>query len=308
MTKSISSRKPVRLGTPMSAPEARKCKWGYIFLVPWLLIFCIFYVYPLFYGIAISFTDFRLGDKNWIALGNYVKIFHDYAFWRSLLGTVCYSVIVIPIQVFVPLLAANVLRPHSNRVNSAVKMLVYLPGVICTVAQVIVWKFIFAPNTGIIAQALANVGVAGFSVFDKAIYSVPVMALLIAFTNMGSQLVIYCAAIGAIPETYYEAAELDGASRSEQFRKITMPMLHPTMVYVFVTSTISALQIFVVPQMLTSGGPNYTSSTLLLMIYNSAFNNHQFGYAAALGVILFAITAVVAFIQFRVTRREAIEY
>ena len=125
---------------------------------------------------------------------------------------------------------------------------------------------------------------------------------------MGTNLIVYCAAINSIPNTYYEAAEIDGARKSTQFFRITIPMLHSTTIYAIVTSTIATLQIFIIPQLMTGGGPNYTSSSLLILIYNSAFINQKFGYASAIGVVLFTITAIVAFIQFKITKRENIEY
>ena len=134
------------------------------------------------------------------------------------------------------------------------------------------------------------------------------MAVLIAFKGMGANVVIYSAALNAIPDTYYEAALLDGASRRDLLWKITAPLVQPTMVYVLVTATINALQIFVIPQMLTAGGPNYSSSTLLMLVYQSAFVNQRFGYASAVGTVLFILIGIVAIIQFRVTQREAVEY
>lgn len=302
MTKA-SSKKPA-----VSKLQRRKEKWGYFFLIPWLLIFSVFYLYPLLYGIAVSFTDFNLSGMKFSGISNYIKLFHDYAFWRSLAGTARYAIIVIPLQTLIPLWIANTLRNHSERVTTLTKLFVYLPNVACSVALVIVWNFLFWPSIGLVSQILANFGITKFSVFDSADYSIPIISLLIVFSNMGQNLVIYCAAMNAIPQTYYEAAELDGAVRFQQFINITVPMLAPTIVYVLITSTIGALQIFVVPQLMTGGGPNYTSSTLLMLIYNCAFNNNQFGYASAIGVILFIMAAIIAVIQFKVTKQEAIEY
>jgi len=292
----------------MSRLEARKAKWGYVFLLPWLILFCVFYAYPLIYGIAVSFTDFTLGGAKFNGFNNYISIFHDYAFWRSLVATLCYAVIVIPLQVFLPMWIASILRPHGSKFNTAVKLLAYLPGVTCSVALVISWKFMLDPNLGLMATIMRWLGVRGFSFFNSAKTAIPVLSLLIVFSNLGANLIIYTAALNSIPNDYYEAAELDGATRSQQFRKITMPLLHPTIVYVFVTSTIAALQIFVIPQLMTGGGPNYTTSTLLMMVYDTAFSNNQFGYASAIGVILFIITAIIAVIQFRVTQRDSVEF
>ena len=288
--------------------EAKKARWAYLFLLPWLLIFCIFYAYPLIYGTVVSFTDYSLSGMKWTGLANYKKLLHDTPFWRSLFATFRYAIIVVPLQVFIPLWAANTLRPHSRKMSTLMKVLLYLPGVTCSVALVIAWKFILAPDSGLLAELLAKFGVTHFSLFDNANYSIPVLSVLIVMCNLGSNLIIYSAALDAIPETYYEAADLDGATKGQQFFKITMPMVQPTIVYVFITATIAALQIFVIPQLMTGGGPNYTSSTLLMLIYDSAFTNNQFGYASAIGVVLFLITAIIAVIQFRTTQKDSIEY
>ena len=288
--------------------QRRKAKWGYVFLIPWLLVFAVFYAYPLAYGIIISFTDSKLGSTTYIGLRNYGKILRDYAFWRSLLAMLAYVVIAVPVIVFVPLCAANALRRYGKKFNTAAKLLMYLPGVTCSVALILSWKYMFDPNVGMLRSVLGLFGVTKVSVFDSARTAIPIMSLLAACTSFGANLIIYCAALDAIPNDYYEAAELDGASKRRQFISITIPLLNPTIVYVFITATIGALQIFVIPQLMTGGGPNYSTSTLLMLVYNTAFTNNQFGYASAIGVILFLITAIIAIIQFRVTRRDAVEY
>lgn len=292
----------------MSKLEEQKAKWGYVFLIPWLIIFGVFYAYPLVYGIFVSFTNYSLGNMEWVGGHNYAKIVNDYAFWRSLVAMLFYMIITIPLQVFIPMWMANVLRPHGKKFTIATKLLAYLPGVTCAVALVLSWKFMLDPNVGLLSTLLDAIGVSHFSVFDNAKISIPIMSVLIACTNIGANLIIFCAALDAIPEDYFEAAELDGASRRQQFRKITIPLLNPTIVYVFITTTIGAMQIFVIPQLLTGGGPNYSTSTLLLMVYNTAFSNNQFGYASAIGVILFMITAIIAVVQFRVTKQDNVEY
>lgn len=287
--------------------QARKAKWGYLFILPWLVVFLVFYAYPLVYGIAISFTNLRLGASNFIGFKNYIDIFQDYAFWRSLLAMICYAAIIVPIQVIGPLMIANVIRPYKEKTAAFVKMMYYLPGVVSTVAMVVAWKFIFLPNTGIIAQLVRDTW-GSFTLFDNATKSIPTISILVAFMGFGSNIVIYSAALNAIPETYYEAALLDGANKNTLLRKITIPLVQPTIVYVLVTSTINSLQIFIIPDMLTGGGPNYTSSSLLLLVYQKAFTDYRFGYASAIGCILFVIIGIVAIIQFRVTRQETVEY
>ena len=291
-----------------SRMSRRKEKWAYLFLLPWFCVFAVFYAYPLLYGMFVSFTDYSLKSMNWVGFDNYRSLFRDYAFWRSLLAMLMYCVIVIPLRTFIPLWIANTLRPHGKAFNTLTKLLIYLPGVACMTAMVIAWKFLLAPGTGMVSHFLQSIGLGNISLLDNAKTSIPIMSLLIAFSNMGGNVIIYCAALNGVPETYYEAADLDGANKKQKFFRITIPMLRPTIVYVLVTSTIASLQIFVIPQLMTGGGPNYTTSALLMLIYNSAFINFKFGYASAIGVVLFLITAIIAFVQFRLTQRESIEY
>ncbi|MBQ1316249.1 MAG: sugar ABC transporter permease [Lachnospiraceae bacterium] len=288
--------------------ERYKARWAYVFLAPWLLMFLIFYAYPLIYGTIVSFTNYTIGSMKWIGLENYRTIFTDYRFWRSLRATIFYMLIVMPLQVFVPLWIANTIQAYKRGFNTAVKLVAYIPGVTCSVALVLAWRFMLDPNIGFVTSFLKKIFGARFSPFNTASTAIPIIAVLIAFTNLGATLIIYSAALNAIPADYYEAAELDGATRWDQLTKITIPLLQPTIVYVFITSTIGALQIFVIPQLMTQGGPNFMTSTVLLLIYSAAFGDNKFGYASALGVILFLITAIFALIQFRITRRETVEY
>lgn len=155
-----------------------------------------------------------------------------------------------------------------------------------------------APSTGFVSQWLKEFGFKG-SLFDNANYSIPVLSLLIVFSGLGGNLIIFSSAMNGISSDYYDAAELDGANRRQQFFHITIPLLRPTLLYVLITGTIGAFQIFTVPKLMTAGGPNYSSSTLLMLLYDSAFVDYKFGYAAALGVIIFIFTAAIAIVQFR---------
>ena len=295
-------------GNNSSALKKQKAKWGYIFLIPWFALFIMFYAYPLIYGVLISFTDSSLTGTSFIGLDNYHSILSDYAFWRSLWAMLAYCAIVIPLRTFIPLWIANTLRPHGKGFGTMTKLLVYLPNVTCATALVITWKFLLTPGTGMVSELLRVLGLGDVSLLDSANTSIPILSLLVVFSNIGSSVIVYCAALNSVPGTYYEAADMDGAGHARKFFSITIPLLRPTIIYILVTSTIASLQIFVIPQLMTGGGPNYTSSTLLMLIYNSAFIKIKFGHASAIGVILFVLTALIALIQFRTTQRESIEY
>lgn len=292
----------------MTLLEKKKEKYGYLLLLPWIILFIVFFAFPLLYGLFISFTNYSLGKMDWIGIDNFTNIIKDYAFWKSLLATFLYCLLIIPFRIAIPLWMANALKQYGKTVNTLVKMLIYLPGVTCTVALVLSWDVLLFPNSGIINQLFLQIGLNRFSLFDNALTSIPTISLLVILCNLGSNLIIFSSAINNIPKDYYEIAELEGASKKIQFIKITVPLLNPTIVYAVITSTIATLQIFVVPQLLTGGGPNYSTSSILMLIYDSAFVKNKFGYAAALGSILFVVNAMIAIIQYKFTQKETVEY
>lgn len=292
----------------LSPIEKKKLLPAYIFIIPWMIIFCIFYAYPLVYGIVISFFDKTLKYEVFNGLENYIEMFKDYRFWRSVAGMFRYAVIQLPLQCFIPLWIANVIKDHGRGFSNFTKVMIYLPGVLCSQALIQVWKFMFDSGTGLFTNLLQNlVGDPMFNVWEKPDFAIPLMALLCVFSGMGGNLIIYSAALNGISPDYYDAAELDGATRSQQFSKITIPLVKPTILYCLITGSIAALQIFMVPKLMTNGGPDYMTSTVLLMIYDSAFTQQRFGYASAMAVVLFIITTIMAVIQFRMNN-SAEEY
>ena len=292
-------------------PTKSKAKWAIVFLLPWLALFAVFTLYPFVYGIYVSFTDFGIkgiNAINFVGLENYKAIQQDPAFTNSVLATIGYAAVIIPLTIAVALWVSFLLQGYGDRANTFSKALIYLPGVACTTALVVVWKFVFMPGSGLLSGILSSAGFPLFSLFDSPATSIPVLSILILSISLGQPVILYSAAMNSIPATYYEAAEIDGASRTKQFFSITLPLLQPTNIFVMVTTTIGVLQVFVVPYLMTGGGPQYKTSSLLLMVYKSAFQNGSFGYASAVGVVLFIFTAIIAALQFRLMRREVNEY
>ncbi len=292
----------------LSLLEKKKAPWAYVFLLPWFCLFAVFFAFPLGYGITVSFFNYNLKDMTFNGVDNYIKLFNDPNFWKSLAGMFRYSVIQLPLQVFIPLWVANVIKDHSKGFTNFAKVMIYLPGVLCSQAMIQVWMFALNPQYGFLSNLLQVItNNPRLSVFDDPNVAIPVMALLVVFSSLGSNTIIYSAALNGISPDYYDAAELDGATRSQQFTKITIPLVTPTILYCLITGTIASLQIFVVPKLMTGGGPNYMTSTLLLMIYRYAFEDYKFGLASAIACVLFVITAIIAVIQFRINN-SAEEY
>ncbi len=286
----------------------RKEKWGYLFLLPWFCFFMVFTIYPFLYGFRISFYDYRISRSKFIGVDNYIEAFSNEAFRRSILATFSYAVIILPVTIVVSLWIAKVLSARGRKWNAISKAVFYLPSVTNQVALVIVWNFLFSPTFGLVAALFKQLNLTPISWFDNPKTAIPLLALLICTYGLGQPVILYTAAINGIPDCYFEAARIDGATENQIFHKITLKLLHGTTAYILITSTIGMLQIFAVPYLMTGGGPGYKTSTLLMLVYTSAFQNGSFGYASAVGVILFCITAVIAVLQFRAMKQEAIEY
>ncbi|MFR8467772.1 hypothetical protein BLA28_20390 [Eisenbergiella tayi] len=285
-----------------------KEKWGYLFLLPWFCFFLVFTVYPFLYGFKVSFYDYTISRSVFCGWDNYRQAFGSEAFWRSVSATFGYAVIILPVTVMVSLWISKVLSTRGKKMNAFAKAVFYLPSVTNQVALVIVWNFLFSPTFGLVASLFRICGLTPVSWFDSPKTAIPLLALLICTYGLGQPVILYTAAINGIPDCYFEAARIDGASENQIFFRITLKLLHGTTTYILITSTIGMLQIFAVPYLMTNGGPSFKTSTLLMLVYTSAFQNGSFGYASAIGVILFLITAVIAFLQFRMMKQEAVEY
>jgi len=284
-----------------------KERWGYFFLIPWALFFFVFTLFPFLFGILVSFTDYSLSGMKFIGLDNYKRVFSQTAFIRSAIATFSYAAIILPLTIVAALWISYEIHDRSEKFNSFTKASLYLPGVTTLSALTVVWKFLLIPTFGLVAVILARFGFKA-SLLDNPASAIPIVSVLIVSVGLGQPVILYTAAMNNIPVTYYEAAQLEGASRFSIFRGITFPLIRPTTTYILITNTIGILQLFVVPYLMTSGGPAYRTSTLLLLVYNSAFLNGSFGYASAIGTILFLMTAVLAVIQFWIMRRDIIEY
>lgn len=286
----------------------KKEYWCYVFLIPWALFFIIFTVFPFLFGIGISFTDFTFNSANFVGLDNFREIFSDDIFSKSIIATFQFALIILPGNIVISMWVAKTIHERTARFNAFVKAVFYIPSIVSQVALVIVWKYMFAPTFGLMSSFFTLIGLAPVSWFDNSRISIPLMSLFVISIGLGQSIILYSAAMGNIPATYYEAAEIDGATKNQVFFKITLPLLNSASTFILITNTIAVLQVFVIPYLITGGGPTNQTSTILLMIYKSAFMYGKLGYASAVGVILFIITAIIAAFQFKAMRSETIEY
>lgn len=276
---------------------------GYLFLLPWLILLFVFTLYPFVEGIRMSFYDYGLKEQTFVGLDNFRELFADSTFWKSVSVTLQMCAIIIPGTIIAALVVAYAIQDVPASWKAFVKIVFYLSAIVSQVALVMVWKWMFNPAYGWYKSLCQKLGVLELNLLGDATYSVPLISILVLSFTVSQPIVLFSAAMDGVPKSYYEASELDGAGRFTRFRKITLPMIADVLLLVTVTTTINNLQVFVVPQLLTGGGPNGQTTPVLLQIYKTAFEFGKYGYASTMGVVLFAVIAVLVGIQFVIRRR-----
>ena len=287
--------------TSKTKHKLKKQLWGYIFILPAFVFFIVFLLYPLIDAVILSFSDYSMGEgqQNFIGIQNYISIFNDPVFLKVLLNTFIYVCIVVPVTVLLALLLSETVIHKMNRQQTFFRIAFYLPVVLSVVTISLVWSNMYSRAFGIFNYLIELMGGSGINwLGDPIIVKFSISLVIVTFT-LGQPFVMYLAALGAIPEELSEAAYIDGATRWKRFWHVTFPLLKPVTLYVSVTTTIKAFQVFALVKLLTGGGPNYASDTVVSLIYKEAFNNYNISRAATMGVVLAAIIAVISIFQFR---------
>ena len=271
-----------------SAMARREAITFYILVLPWLIGFLAFLAYPMLRSLYLSFTSYNLlSPPQWVGLRNYERIFSDPNFWQSLRVTLLYALGSVPGGTLIALALAMVLSQKLRGV-SVWRTIFFIPSILSSVAVAVLWLFIFRPEGGLLNLALGVFGIRGPDWLQSEQWALPAL-IIMSWWSVGGQIVIYLAGLKGIPESLYEAAEIDGANDRQKFRFVTLPMLSPTIFFNVVLAIIAALQIFDAGYVLTRGGPNDATLFYMLNLYRRAFEMTQMGYASALAWILFII-------------------
>lgn len=274
---------------------------SYIFLAPALVFFFIFVLIPMGMGIVTSFFRYTMKDFYFVGFDNYIKMFTDPVWTKSLRNTFILVLGSVPIVVLFSLFVAALTYEKRPLTRSFFRCVFFLPVVTGTVAVTVVWKWIYDPLNGILNWILKSMSIVDKNIMwtgDKrfALWSI---LLILLTTSVGQPIILYIASLGNVPKDYVEAAEVDGANRFQVFWKIKWPNLLPTTLYIVVITTINSFQCFSLIQLLTSGGPNYATTTIMYYLYEQAFKLSEYGYANAMGVVLALIIGSISFIQFK---------
>ena len=255
----------------------RETKAGYLFMLPSLVFFLGFVIYPMIMCIYTSLFDSTMGKDTqdiFIGLQNYTELFKDPIF----LGPV----------------------------TSAFRCIFYLPVVTGSVAVTVVWKWMFNNYYGIFNYVGQKSGLLdnGIDWLGDARYAIWCIILILFTTSVGQPIVLYVSALGNVDQSLVEAAEVDGATRTQVFWRIKWPQIMPTTLYILIITTINSFQCFALIQLLTSGGPTHSTDTIMYYIYYTAFKLYRYGYANAMGVILAIIIAIISAVQYRLGQAE----
>lgn len=282
---------------------------SYCFLAPVLIFFLVFVLTPMIMGFITSFFNYTMNDFTFVGIDNYTRMFTDEVFQKSLVNTLIIVVGSVPIVVIFSLFVASQTYERSMFTRSFFRCVFFLPVVTGSVAVTVVWKWIYDPLSGILNYMLktGNVIDQNISWLGDKRYALFAILIILLTTSVGQPIILYIAALGNVDKSLVEAARVDGGNEFQVFWKIKWPSLLPTTLYIVVITTINSFQCFALIQLLTSGGPNYATSTIMYYLYERAFKLSEYGYANTMGVFLAVLIGLISFAQFKILGND-VEY
>jgi multiple sugar transport system permease protein len=301
-----SAQLPAAMSTPAKRKglslRAREELIAYLLISPWIIGFLVFTLGALVFSLVISFYNTDLmSPSKFIGLDNYKEmLFDDELFWQALKVTTLYTLGVVPIQVGLGLSVALLLN-QKVRGLGIWRTVFYLPSVVSGVAVAMIWIWFFHPDFGLFNAVLADFGIKGPSWLFSETWALPSL-ILTSIWNIGPGMLIFLAGLQSIPKEMYEAAQLDGATPWQQFRNITIPMLSPQILFNSIIGIIGSYQVFTASFVMTDGGPNNATLSMVLYLYRRGFLLARFGYASALAWVLFLIIMVFTLFTLRSSR------
>ncbi|WP_405617835.1 carbohydrate ABC transporter permease [Streptomyces sp. NBC_01508] len=279
---------------PLRRHDARA---GLLFVAPMLLLFLMFRFGPVLGAGFLSLTDYRLsGEWEFIGAENYSRLIDDDLFWESLGVTTLYTAVYVPLTVGLALGTAMLLH-RTIWLRGFFRGVFFLPYVTSIVLAAVVWKWIYEVEDGLLNSALGALSLGSVDFLGSDSLVLPSIAATSAWKGFGYSMLILLAGLQSIPKAVTEAATIDGAGGWQRFRHITLPMLRPVLFFVLVIEAIQAFQVFDQMYVMTAGGPVRSSYSLVYFLYDTGFKYFDFGYASALGLVLFVVVLVFSLIQ-----------
>jgi multiple sugar transport system permease protein len=294
-----------RLAGAKSHLQVNEAKWGYIFLMPWLLGLIIFWIGPILASAYFSVLEYDvLSPPQFIGTENFVRAFTgDKLFWPSLGRTFYFSIISVPIGIFGSLMLAILLNQKLKGTN-VLRTIFFVPHLIPAVALAVLWIWLFHPSVGPINLMLSWVNIDGPGWLSSKQWALPAVIIISLWAALGGNtMLIFLAGLQGVPQELLEAAEIDGAGALLKFRHVTLPMISPTLLFNLILGVIAALRVFTLAFVATQGGPSYSTWFYALHIYNQAFAYFRMGYGAALAWIFVIILLIFTYFQLYLSKR-----
>ncbi|MCT4662209.1 MAG: sugar ABC transporter permease [Tissierellales bacterium] len=279
---------------------------GYGYILPLGILLFSFYIIPIFMSLYFSFTKYNIiKPAEFIGLKNYINLGKDKIFMEALKNTFIFTLGVVPLQTaFSLLMAVWLTKREKSKFIGFIKGVMFIPVISSMILIAIVWRILLNGDASPINLFFNLLGIDSINWLGDVNLALPTMMMIAVWKNVGYFMVIYISGLMDIPQSYYEAAEVDGASKFQQFKSITLPLLKPTTVLVVFIGLIWSFQTFDLVYTLTGGGPGFSTMTMVLHIYNLAFKQFNSGYAMAVANVLFFIIVLVSIIQKRFLKKE----
>ena len=277
-------------------------------ILPWLLVspyilhFLVFVAFPILFSLVLTFNKWNIiSPMEYIGLANYSRILQDSLFWKAVGNTLIFLAIHIPLQIIVALALAEILN-QKIKLRPFFRGAFFLPVIVSGVVVSILWQQLLGFDTGIFNRMLTSIGLGRIGWLIDPNWAMPSIAIMATWKNVGLYIILFLVGLQTVPKAYYEAADLEGATKWQKFWHITLPMINPTIFMVVILSTIGGFSLFIEPYVMTGGGPLNSTLSAVLYIYKQAFFYYHMGYSATLGIffamiILFVIVIHKKFIE-----------
>jgi multiple sugar transport system permease protein len=280
---------------------------GYLFLLPYLALFITFLLIPLGYGLWLSLSRYELATRvppSFIGIANYLEALQDPYFWQSLGVTALFVVLSVPLTVVIALLIAAGINAVRDSRQAIYRLGVFLPTVLTVSVVSILWLWFYNDEFGLFNSLLDRMHLGHVPWITSKLIAMPSIVLMSLWWTIGGPMVILLAGLQQIPDSYHEAAAIDGATGVRRFFSITLPLLRPVLLFVIVINIIGGFQLFGQTFLVTHGGPELATRSIVQYIYETGFQSYRLGYSAAMSWLLFIVIAIFSIVQFKLMQEK----
>ena len=302
----VRPRSETRGRAPRSGRSERHGRPAAAFLAPFLVLYLLFIIGPALYGLVMSFFNTSLvqsGLGSFAGFGNYAEALQNSDFWSSLWHTIWFTILTTPPLIVLAFVFA-LLADRASRGRWFWRLAFFMPFILPSAVVALIWIFIYTPELGLLTTGLAKIGIEAPVWLGDPNWAMPSLAITTIWWTLGFNFVLYLAGLQEIPRELYEASSIDGASQWQQIRRITVPLLGRTTTLVTVLQIIASLKVFDQMYLMTQGGPNFATRSILEYVYDEGFTNFRTGYAAAVSMLFFLVVLAVSAIWFGIVRRQ----